>query len=111
MPLLDTGREVDTIRGGAGNDRISAGYGDNVDGGDSGRFSSGDSLAISFQGAPTGVTFDGRLATQTIGGGTITGIESFTFIQGKAGVRRRHQRRPTHGFFGFSNTIPWHGRQ
>ena len=79
-PLLDTGSEVDTLVGGDGSDRLFAGYGDNVDGGANGSY--GDYLLISFMGAPAGVTFDGRLATQTIGGGTITGIENITWIQG-----------------------------
>ena len=76
-PLLDTGAEVDTLKGGAGDDLIFAGYGDNVDGGDG-----TDTLAISFQAATSGITFDLGLGTQVIGGGTITGIESIAWIQG-----------------------------
>src|SRR5439155_698649 len=79
-PLLDTGSDADTVNGGAGDDVIFAGYGDNVDGGDQQDF--GDKLFISFQGAPSGVTFDAHLATQTIGGGTITGIENISWVQG-----------------------------
>ena len=79
-PLLDTGTDVDTLIGGAGNDRIFAGYGDHVDGGSN--EVAGDTLYISFQGATTGVTFDARLATQTIGGGTITGIEQVGWLEG-----------------------------
>ena len=71
---LDTGRETDTINGGAGSDRIVAGFGDNVDGGTGGPY--GDYLYISFQGAQSGVVFDFGLATQVIGGGTITNFES-----------------------------------
>jgi Ca2+-binding RTX toxin-like protein len=78
-PLLDTGTEVDTLIGGAGSDRIFAGYGDNVDGGAD---TYGDYLFISFLGATVGITFDGRLATQVIGGGTITGIENISWVQG-----------------------------
>ncbi len=79
-PLLDTGTAVDTLIGGAGNDRIFAGYGDHVDGGSND--AAGDILYISFQGATTGVSFDARLATQTIGGGTITGIEVVEWLEG-----------------------------
>ena len=81
LPVMDTGTEVDTLRGGAGNDRIFAGYGDNVDGGtNSGSW--GDILLISFLGASSGVVADFRLATQTIGGGTITGIEGVERAEG-----------------------------
>jgi Ca2+-binding RTX toxin-like protein len=80
LPALDTGAEVDTLRGGDGSDRIFAGYGDNVDGGADGSF--GDYLFISFQGAPAGVTADFSLATQTIGGGVITGVENISYVQG-----------------------------
>jgi Ca2+-binding RTX toxin-like protein len=79
-PLLDTGTEVDTLIGGAGNDIIFAGYGDHVDGGDNDV--TGDKLYISFQGATAGVTFDDRLAAQTIGGATITGIEKVAWLEG-----------------------------
>jgi Ca2+-binding RTX toxin-like protein len=81
-PVLDTGTEVDTLVGGAGGDRLFAGYGDNVDGGPDGQYYRGDSLFISFLGAPSGVTADFSLKTQTIGGGVITGIESVGWIQG-----------------------------
>jgi Ca2+-binding RTX toxin-like protein len=79
-PVLDTGSEHDVLKGGEGDDRLFAGYGDDVDGGGNGY--SGDYLYISFQGATAGVTFDGRLASQAIGGGTITGIENISWIQG-----------------------------
>jgi Ca2+-binding RTX toxin-like protein len=79
-PTLDTGNEADTITGGDGSDRIFAGFGDNVDGGADGYW--GDKLFISFQGAPSGIHFDGHLDTQSIGGGTITGIEDFSWVQG-----------------------------
>jgi Ca2+-binding RTX toxin-like protein len=79
-PPLDRGVEVDTLVGGNGSDRLFAGYGDNVDGGANGSF--GDYLYISFQGAPSGVTADFGLATQTIGGGVITGIENLSYVEG-----------------------------
>nr|NUR36741.1 hypothetical protein [Sphingomonas sp.] len=76
-PLLDTGSDRDTLIGGAGSDAIFAGYGDTVDGG-----ADSDSLLISFLGAPSGITFDMHLATQTIGGATITSIENLVWVQG-----------------------------
>lgn len=76
-PVLDTGREVDVLRGGDGNDRIFAGYGDQADGG-----AGTDQLFISFMGAPVGVVADFRLTTQYIGGGEITGFEVLGHIQG-----------------------------
>lgn len=79
-PVLDTGSERDTLLGGDGSDRLFGGYGDNIDGGTNGTF--GDYLYISFMGALTGVTADFRLATQTIGGGVITGIENISWVQG-----------------------------
>lgn len=79
-PLLDRGSEHDELNGGDGDDRIFAGYGDSVDGG-AGDYA-GDYLYISFMGASAGVVFDGRLATQTIGGGTITGIENISWVEG-----------------------------
>jgi Ca2+-binding RTX toxin-like protein len=79
-PVLDRGTEADTLNGGAGDDLIFAGYGDNVDGG--GQEYYGDKLFISFQGATIGVDFDGHLDTQIIGGGTITGIENISWVEG-----------------------------
>jgi Ca2+-binding RTX toxin-like protein len=79
-PALDHGTAVDTITGGDGSDFIFAGYGDNVDGGADGYY--GDKLFISFQAAPSGLTFDGHLAAQTIGGGTITGVENISWVEG-----------------------------
>ena len=78
---LDRGTEADTLAGGAGNDTIYAGYGDNVDGGSQSQFGA-DTLLISFQGATSGVTADFHLDTQTIGGGTITGIENLYWVEG-----------------------------
>ena len=80
-PLLDTGSEHDVLNGGEGSDRLFAGYGDDVDGGGDGTYG-GDYLYISFLGAPAGITVDFRLASQTIGGGTITGIENISWVQG-----------------------------
>ncbi|MGH6614177.1 hypothetical protein [Sphingomonas sp.] len=79
-PIIDSGSERDTLRGGDGSDWIFAGYGDSVDGGADGVY--GDYLHISFLAAPTGITFDGGLATQVIGGATITGIENISLVQG-----------------------------
>lgn len=77
---LDTGAEQDTLIGGAGDDYLYAGFGDNVDGGTHGF--RGDSLAISFLGAQAGVTADFSKAKQVIGGGTIQGIENLLWLQG-----------------------------
>jgi Ca2+-binding RTX toxin-like protein len=77
---LDIYADRDSVFGGAGSDSIFAGYGDDVDGGTDGY--NGDSLFISFLGAPGGVTVDFSLATQVIGGGTITGIENLRWVQG-----------------------------
>ena len=106
-PLLDTGSEVDTLIGGAGDDRLFAGYGDNVDGGANGY--AGDYLYISFQGAPTGVTADFRQATQVIGGGTITGIENVSWVQGSNydDTDLYRQQQPVFRFHGRVR----HGRQ
>ncbi|HYG48344.1 MAG TPA: calcium-binding protein [Allosphingosinicella sp.] len=79
-PVLDTGTAVDTLRGGAGDDRLFAGHGDNVDGGAD--MFTGDYLYISFLGASAGIVFDFRLATQTIGGGTIANVENLAWLQG-----------------------------
>jgi Ca2+-binding RTX toxin-like protein len=79
-PILDTGIEVDTLLGGDGSDTIFAGYGDNVDGGSNGSY--GDSLYISLMGATAGVAVDFGLASVTIGGGTITGIENVNWVEG-----------------------------
>lgn len=75
---FDTGTEVDTLLGGAGDDVISGGYGDFLDGGDG----YGDTLYISFMGATSGVIADFRLNTLTVGGGIITGFEAVAWVQG-----------------------------
>ncbi|EGF90750.1 rhizobiocin RzcA [Asticcacaulis biprosthecium C19] len=76
-PLLDRGSDVDGMSGGAGNDTISAGYGDYVDGGDG-----TDSLFISFLGASAGVTFDMTLTSQMVGGSVIQNVENASWIEG-----------------------------
>lgn len=80
-PVLDTGSEVDTLRGGAGYDFMYAGYGDNVDGG-----AEGGQLLISFRGAASGVTanFDSlnNNGSLTIGGGIITNISGVAWVDG-----------------------------
>src|SRR5687767_4683679 len=80
-PTLDTGSEVDTRNGCAGLDNDFAGYGDIVDGG-----ADGARLLISLMGASSGVTVDFRSldngGSLTIGGGTITNIDSVTWIEG-----------------------------
>ena len=77
---LDTGSEIDTLIGGNGSDRIFAGYGDNIDGGEAEVY--GDYLYISFLGASEGITADFTLESQIIGGGLITGIENVSYVQG-----------------------------
>jgi len=78
--------DVDTLRGGAGDDYLFAGYGDNVDGGEQGDF--GNRLYINFSGATSGVVADfSRLQTETsitIGGGVITNIQNVSYILGSA---------------------------
>jgi Ca2+-binding RTX toxin-like protein len=76
-PVLDRGIDRDTLNGGLGSDRLFAGYGDNVDGGEG-----DDYLYISFLGAPSGVVVDFRATSQSIGGGTITGIENISWVEG-----------------------------
>lgn len=77
----DRGTDRDTLLGGAGADFISAGYGDTVDGGSDGVFR-GDTLRMSFVGAPSGVIADFRQASLTIGGATITGFEAVAGVLG-----------------------------
>ncbi|WP_298191296.1 calcium-binding protein [Novosphingobium sp.] len=73
----DTGRERDILQGGAGRDRLLAGYGDTVDGG-----ADSDSLSINFLGAKSGVTADFTQSVLTIGGGTISNIEDLHTVTG-----------------------------
>ncbi|MGE5564190.1 MAG: hypothetical protein ACM3ZV_12930 [Bacillota bacterium] len=104
-PVLDRGPEVDTITGGDGSDIIFAGYGDNVDGGADGPY--GDSLYVSFQGATAGIHFDGHLTTQTIGAGTITGIENISWVEGSN--YDDYIDAGTNGFGQYSDSIEVHG--
>jgi hypothetical protein len=80
-PVLDTGAEVDTLRGGSGWDRIFAGYGDVIDGG-----ADGADLLISLQGSSTGLTIDFRAlangGTLTVGGGLISNIKGVLWVEG-----------------------------
>ena len=80
----DVFADVDTLRGEGGDDYLFAGYGDFVDGGP--HNNEGDSLYISFLGAPSGVNADFRLLLSqpsiTIGGGVITGIEHVGYLEG-----------------------------
>jgi Ca2+-binding RTX toxin-like protein len=73
--------EKDSLSGGAGDDFLFAGYGDDVDGG-----AGTDRLYVSFQGAGAGVTADYRaLATQAsviAGGATVSGIEHVDYLEG-----------------------------
>ncbi len=80
LALLDTGTEVDVIRAGDGNDQIFAGYGDHVDGGANAGV--GDRLYLSLLGSPSGLSINFGEPTLTIGGGTITGVEYFQWVQG-----------------------------
>jgi Ca2+-binding RTX toxin-like protein len=80
-PTLDTGAEIDTLNGGAGLDIIFSGYGDIVDGG-----ADRANLLISLMGASSGITVDFRNldngGTLTIGGNSISNIQSVTWIEG-----------------------------
>jgi Ca2+-binding RTX toxin-like protein len=80
-PVLDTGAEIDVLRGGGGHDTILAGYGDFVDGG-----ADGADLLISLQGASAGVTADFRAlaggGSLVLGGGTIANILGVLWIEG-----------------------------
>ncbi len=79
-PTLDTGAEADSLTGGAGSDRIFAGYNDSVHGGSNGTWS--DILYLSLLGATTGVTMDFTQASVANGTGTIQGIEDVDWLQG-----------------------------
>jgi Ca2+-binding RTX toxin-like protein len=77
----DMGLEQDIIAASGGNDSISAGYGDSVDGG-----SGSDILRLSFGGLGSGITFStaGIASSQPvdIGGGTIQNIETLEYLRG-----------------------------
>ncbi|EGF92695.1 hemolysin-type calcium-binding repeat 2 copies family protein [Asticcacaulis biprosthecium C19] len=74
---LDRDATADTVNGGAGDDTISAGFGDSIDGGDG-----VDYLHVSFQGATSGISFDMMLSSQTVGGATIKNIENLLSVEG-----------------------------
>jgi Ca2+-binding RTX toxin-like protein len=72
---IEVDADADAIFGGSGLDDIAAGYGDNVDGG-----AGFDKISVNFLAATEGIHADFRLLASggsvTIGGGTITGVES-----------------------------------
>lgn len=74
---IDAGIEVDTLKGGSGEDDLYAGYGDNIDGG-----ADVDTLFINFRGASSGVTADFRSNSNVVGGGIITNIEFVAMVVG-----------------------------
>jgi Ca2+-binding RTX toxin-like protein len=100
LPQADTGSERDSLIGGDGSDRIFAGYGDHVDGGPGGSY--GDYLYISFMGAPSGVTADFGLASQTIGGALITSIENISYVQGSQFADNLNARSTGTGYSDFN---------
>jgi Ca2+-binding RTX toxin-like protein len=79
-PIGDTGAEIDTLAGGAGDDTLFAGFGDNIDGGANGI--RGDRLYLNLLGATAGLTLDFATIPASIGGGTITGIENLMGVDG-----------------------------
>lgn len=78
---VDDGAEIDTLKGGAGDDLLSIGYGDSADGG-----TGTDRLSLSLRSGTTGAVLDLSAlfagGTITIGGGTITGVEAYDKIYG-----------------------------
>jgi Ca2+-binding RTX toxin-like protein len=78
---FDYGMEVDFLFGGAGNDRLFAGYGDKVDGG-----AGSDFLYLSLRGFTSGVQLDFRVLQSqpvaAIGSGTVTGVEYLAWVEG-----------------------------
>jgi Ca2+-binding RTX toxin-like protein len=78
---VDDGAEIDTLKGGAGDDLLSIGYGDSADGG-----TGTDRLSISLRSGTTGAVLDLSVlfagGTITIGGGTITGVEAYDKVYG-----------------------------
>jgi Ca2+-binding RTX toxin-like protein len=83
LPGDDNGLERDSLLGGGGDDRIAAGYGDIVDGGEG-----ADILRLSLAGASSGVTIDlgGITGPQPYlgAGGSISGIEIIERLAGSA---------------------------
>ncbi|WP_194792814.1 calcium-binding protein [Caenimonas koreensis] len=83
LPALDSGIEHDAIDGGASDDILFAGYGDDVSGG-----AGMDKLFVSFAGAPVGVHADFReILTQgstVIAGGNYESVEAVSWVEGSA---------------------------
>jgi Ca2+-binding RTX toxin-like protein len=79
----DSGTERDQLFGGAGDDRLSIGYGDDADGG-----AGTNSLALSLRGAASGVTFAtpdiASGAAFSLGGGTIQNVQSIVVLWGSS---------------------------
>lgn len=78
----DNGTEKDIVSAGGGNDQITAGFGDDVDGGDG-----NDTLRLSLGGAASGLTFatgDILSGTGSFYGATIRGIEALRSLTGSA---------------------------
>lgn len=78
----DNGTEKDIVSAGGGNDQITAGFGDDVDGGDG-----NDTLRLSLGGAASGLTFaigDILSGTGSFFGATIRGIEALRSLTGSA---------------------------
>lgn len=99
VPSLDAGTERDTLIGGAGDDFLYAGYSDNVDGGSYSY--KGNSLIISFLGAPAGITADFSKSVIEIGGGTIKNIQNLEWVQGSnfADTINANDRNTGYGVF------------
>jgi Ca2+-binding RTX toxin-like protein len=76
-PSQDYFLDHDILNGGAGSDRLFAGYGDDVDGG-----SGIDYLSLNFSAAPSGVNADFSLGSVTIAGGTISNVENLMIVVG-----------------------------
>ena len=78
---VDQGSEIDILLGGAGDDFVSIGYGNSADGG-----SGSDQLSYSLQGGSQGAVLNLAAmfagGTIIVGGGTITGFESYANIYG-----------------------------
>ena len=77
---FDHGAEHDVIDAGSGDDSVTIGYGDDADGG-----AGIDSLAITLDGAPGGVTLDINIAGSGFGGiGNIVNFERLNVLSGTA---------------------------
>ena len=77
----DMGLEHDRLAGGAGDDILNAGYGDDVDGG-----AGQDTLHLSLGGLGHGLDFDTSIfksgAPVSLGGGTIQNVEALVYLRG-----------------------------